>query len=134
MTVMKVSSALLSFMNVMSYSNLHVHLAITQLMDQSYCTILTLRVQFMICIVAYIDFQCLWTLRILLSFLLFFQDRCDPVMTAYKLVTVDAPYWGFGYRLEQALLAVTFFLTSDKIFSDIFPPCCIGKHNCLKSS
>ncbi|KAF3453084.1 hypothetical protein FNV43_RR03518 [Rhamnella rubrinervis] len=33
------------------------------------------------------------------------QDRCHPVMTAYKLVTVDAPYWGFGYRLEQALLA-----------------------------
>ncbi|GLU19042.1 hypothetical protein SLE2022_353110 [Rubroshorea leprosula] len=33
------------------------------------------------------------------------QDRCDPVMTAYKLVTVDAPYWGFGSRLEQALLA-----------------------------
>ncbi|OVA09916.1 Phosphatidylinositol transfer protein [Macleaya cordata] len=33
------------------------------------------------------------------------QDRCSPVMTAYKLVTVDAPYWGFGYRLEQALLA-----------------------------
>lgn len=27
-------------------------------------------------------------------------------MTAYKLVTIDAPYWGFGYRLEQALLAV----------------------------
>ncbi|KAF8397636.1 hypothetical protein HHK36_016556 [Tetracentron sinense] len=33
------------------------------------------------------------------------QDRCDPVMTAYKLVTIDAPYWGFGYRLEQSLLA-----------------------------
>uniref|UniRef100_A0A5B7BFM4 Putative phosphatidylinositol transfer protein 1-like isoform X1 n=1 Tax=Davidia involucrata TaxID=16924 RepID=A0A5B7BFM4_DAVIN len=32
------------------------------------------------------------------------QDRCNPVMTAYKLVTVDAPYWGFGSRLEQALL------------------------------
>lgn len=27
-------------------------------------------------------------------------------MTAYKLVTVDAPYWGFGNRLEQAFLAV----------------------------
>lgn len=27
-------------------------------------------------------------------------------MTAYKLVTVDAPYWGFGKRLEQAFLAV----------------------------
>ncbi|XP_010253533.1 PREDICTED: phosphatidylinositol transfer protein 1-like isoform X2 [Nelumbo nucifera] len=33
------------------------------------------------------------------------QDRCDPVMTAYKLVTIDAPYWGFGYRLEQTFLA-----------------------------
>ncbi|KAF9592929.1 hypothetical protein IFM89_019134 [Coptis chinensis] len=33
------------------------------------------------------------------------QDNCCPVMTAYKLVTIDAPYWGFGYRLEQALLA-----------------------------
>ncbi|XP_040993275.1 phosphatidylinositol transfer protein 1-like isoform X4 [Juglans microcarpa x Juglans regia] len=33
------------------------------------------------------------------------QDRRDPVMTAYKLVTIDAPYWGFGRRLEQALLA-----------------------------
>ncbi|KAK9127257.1 hypothetical protein Syun_016054 [Stephania yunnanensis] len=33
------------------------------------------------------------------------QDSCNPVMTAYKLVTLDAPYWGFGYRLEQALLA-----------------------------
>jgi hypothetical protein len=28
-------------------------------------------------------------------------------MTAYKLVTIDAPYWGFGYRLEQALILVT---------------------------
>ena len=27
-------------------------------------------------------------------------------MTAYKLVTIDAPYWGFGRRLELALLAV----------------------------
>eukprot|EP00271_Cylindrocystis_brebissonii_P016080 TRINITY_DN39258_c0_g1_i1.p1 TRINITY_DN39258_c0_g1~~TRINITY_DN39258_c0_g1_i1.p1 ORF type:complete len:302 (+),score=71.16 TRINITY_DN39258_c0_g1_i1:355-1260(+) len=26
---------------------------------------------------------------------------CDPVMTAYKLVTVDVPYWGFGPRLEK---------------------------------
>ncbi|KAK6144467.1 hypothetical protein DH2020_021287 [Rehmannia glutinosa] len=33
------------------------------------------------------------------------QDQCNPVMTAYKLVTIDAPYWGFGSRLEQALLA-----------------------------
>lgn len=28
-------------------------------------------------------------------------------MTAYKLVTIDAPYWGFGKRLEQVLLAVS---------------------------
>lgn len=33
------------------------------------------------------------------------QDECYPVMTAYKLVTIDAPYWGFGSRLEQALMA-----------------------------
>ncbi|KAM6578794.1 hypothetical protein CsatB_030631 [Cannabis sativa] len=33
------------------------------------------------------------------------QNKSNPVMTAYKLVTVDVPYWGFGYRLEQALLA-----------------------------
>lgn len=33
------------------------------------------------------------------------QEMCNPVMTAYKLVTVDAPYWGFGYRIEQALIA-----------------------------
>lgn len=32
------------------------------------------------------------------------QATCNPVMTAYKLVTVDAPYWGFGYRLEQLVL------------------------------
>ncbi|KAL0436862.1 UNVERIFIED_CONTAM: Cytoplasmic phosphatidylinositol transfer protein 1 [Sesamum radiatum] len=33
------------------------------------------------------------------------NSQCDPVSTAYKLVTIDAPYWGFGSRLEQALLA-----------------------------
>ncbi|XP_016514410.2 uncharacterized protein LOC107831184, partial [Nicotiana tabacum] len=33
------------------------------------------------------------------------QDHCSPVMTAYKLVIIDAPYWGFGSRLEQALMA-----------------------------
>ncbi|KAL2651867.1 hypothetical protein R1flu_019995 [Riccia fluitans] len=32
------------------------------------------------------------------------QSTVNPVMTAYKLVTVDVPYWGFGYRLEQLLL------------------------------
>lgn len=35
------------------------------------------------------------------------QDSITPVMTCYKLVTVDAPYWGYGYRLEQAILAAT---------------------------
>jgi len=33
------------------------------------------------------------------------QDMSDPVITAYKLVTVDSPYWGFGYCMEQAALA-----------------------------
>ncbi|KAL9252465.1 Phosphatidylinositol transfer protein 2-like protein [Drosera capensis] len=33
------------------------------------------------------------------------KEQCNPVMTAYKLVTVDAPYWGFGKRLEQTFLA-----------------------------
>lgn len=33
------------------------------------------------------------------------QESCKPVMTAYKLVTVDAPYWGFGSQLEQAFIA-----------------------------
>ncbi|KAL8140498.1 hypothetical protein V2J09_006519 [Rumex salicifolius] len=33
------------------------------------------------------------------------KDECRPVMTAYKLVTVDAPYWGFGRRIEQALIS-----------------------------
>lgn len=29
------------------------------------------------------------------------QQTCEPVMCAYKLVTVDVPYWGFGSRLEK---------------------------------
>ena len=37
------------------------------------------------------------------------QDSCKPVMTAYKLMTIDAPYWGFGRQLEQAMLAVHLF-------------------------
>jgi hypothetical protein len=45
----------------------------------------------------------------LLCGILGMQDMCDPVMTAYKLVTVDSPYWGFGYRMEQAALAVHVF-------------------------
>ncbi|KAJ0960093.1 hypothetical protein J5N97_000125 [Dioscorea zingiberensis] len=31
-----------------------------------------------------------------------YVDTSSPVMTAYKLVTIDAIYWGFGYKLEQA--------------------------------
>ncbi|KAG0565067.1 hypothetical protein KC19_8G161400 [Ceratodon purpureus] len=44
------------------------------------------------------------------------QASCNPVMTAYKLVTVDVPYWGFGYRLEQALLGAerSLFTESNK--------------------
>lgn len=48
------------------------------------------------------------------------RDHCSPVMTAYKLVTVDAPYWGFGKRLEQALLAgerALFLETHQSIFA-----------------
>lgn len=48
------------------------------------------------------------------------RDRCNPVMTAYKLVTVDAPYWGFGKRLEQVLLAgerALFLETHGNIFA-----------------
>ncbi|CAO2814424.1 unnamed protein product [Amaranthus hypochondriacus] len=48
------------------------------------------------------------------------KERCNPVMTAYKLVTVDAPYWGFGTRLEQVLLAgerALFLETHSSIFA-----------------
>ncbi|KAH0997189.1 hypothetical protein GBA52_021053 [Prunus armeniaca] len=34
------------------------------------------------------------------------QDKSKPVMTAYKVVTIDALYWGSGYRIEHALLLV----------------------------
>ncbi|XP_031111105.1 phosphatidylinositol transfer protein 1-like [Ipomoea triloba] len=33
------------------------------------------------------------------------KDNCSPVMTAYKLVTVNVPYWGFGRKLEKTLMA-----------------------------
>ncbi|KAL9678254.1 hypothetical protein QQ045_016096 [Rhodiola kirilowii] len=33
------------------------------------------------------------------------QEKCSPVMTAYKVVTIEAPYWGFGSRVEQVFLA-----------------------------
>ncbi|KAL3675244.1 hypothetical protein R1sor_025192 [Riccia sorocarpa] len=29
------------------------------------------------------------------------QQKCEPVMCAYKCVTVDVPYWGFGSRIEK---------------------------------
>jgi len=45
----------------------------------------------------------------LLCGILGMQDMSDPVITAYKLVTVDSPYWGFGYCMEQAALAVHIF-------------------------
>ncbi|XP_043703800.1 phosphatidylinositol transfer protein 2-like [Telopea speciosissima] len=32
------------------------------------------------------------------------QGRCDPVMTAYKLVTIDVPFLALKSRLEQAVL------------------------------
>ncbi|CAI7806463.1 unnamed protein product, partial [Closterium sp. NIES-53] len=34
------------------------------------------------------------------------QERCDPCMVAYKLVTVDLPYWGFGPQLEKYIAKV----------------------------
>lgn len=60
---------------------------------------------FFVCIVDYANME-IYFITLFNCYYLFIQDRCHPVMTAYKLVTVDAPYWGFGYRLEQALLAV----------------------------
>ncbi|KAG6550194.1 hypothetical protein Mapa_008153 [Marchantia paleacea] len=29
------------------------------------------------------------------------SQKCEPVMCAYKCVTVDVPYWGFGSRIEK---------------------------------
>ncbi|BBN19116.1 hypothetical protein MPTK1_8g08010 [Marchantia polymorpha subsp. ruderalis] len=29
------------------------------------------------------------------------SEKCEPVMCAYKCVTVDVPYWGFGSRIEK---------------------------------
>ncbi|CAI5512425.1 unnamed protein product [Closterium sp. Naga37s-1] len=34
------------------------------------------------------------------------QAHTSPLMTAYKVVTVDVPYWGFGSRLEKYLAKV----------------------------
>ncbi|CAI5517216.1 unnamed protein product [Closterium sp. Naga37s-1] len=33
------------------------------------------------------------------------QKTCEPVMTSYKVVRVDAPYWGFGRQMELAAIA-----------------------------
>ncbi|XP_074565444.1 uncharacterized protein LOC141821952 [Curcuma longa] len=33
------------------------------------------------------------------------QETCNPVMTSYKLVTMDAPIWGIGGHLEEAMIA-----------------------------
>jgi hypothetical protein len=35
------------------------------------------------------------------------QKTCDPVMTAYKMVKVDAPIWGIGWKLEQTVIQVS---------------------------
>ncbi|KAG6479736.1 hypothetical protein ZIOFF_063208 [Zingiber officinale] len=32
-------------------------------------------------------------------------ETCNPVMTSYKLVTMDAPIWGIGGHLEEAMIA-----------------------------
>ncbi|CAI5468543.1 unnamed protein product [Closterium sp. Yama58-4] len=34
------------------------------------------------------------------------QAHSTPLMTAYKVVTVDVPYWGFGSRLEKYIAKV----------------------------
>lgn len=34
------------------------------------------------------------------------QKKCDPVMTAYKLVTVDVPYFGWGSSVEKFVAKV----------------------------
>ncbi|CAI6006355.1 unnamed protein product [Closterium sp. NIES-64] len=33
------------------------------------------------------------------------QKTCEPVMTSYKVIRVDAPYWGFGRQMELAAIA-----------------------------
>ncbi|CAL9121416.1 unnamed protein product [Musa textilis] len=33
------------------------------------------------------------------------QASCQPVMTAYKLLTMDAPIWGLGFCMEEAIIA-----------------------------
>ncbi|WOL01925.1 phosphatidylinositol transfer protein 1-like [Canna indica] len=33
------------------------------------------------------------------------QETCNPVMSTYKLIVMDAPIWGFGSHLEEAMVA-----------------------------
>ncbi|CAL9192764.1 unnamed protein product [Musa hybrid cultivar] len=33
------------------------------------------------------------------------QASCQPVMTTYKLLTMDAPIWGLGFCMEEAIIA-----------------------------
>lgn len=35
------------------------------------------------------------------------QKTVDPIMIAYKLITVDAPYWGFGPQIEKYVSKVS---------------------------
>eukprot|EP00243_Klebsormidium_subtile_P011124 TRINITY_DN6183_c0_g1_i3.p1 TRINITY_DN6183_c0_g1~~TRINITY_DN6183_c0_g1_i3.p1 ORF type:complete len:307 (+),score=46.27 TRINITY_DN6183_c0_g1_i3:192-1112(+) len=44
------------------------------------------------------------------------QNTSDPIMTAYKLVRVDAPIWGIGWKLEQTVIQAerALFLASHK--------------------
>ncbi|KAG0602401.1 hypothetical protein M758_10G011800 [Ceratodon purpureus] len=44
------------------------------------------------------------------------QKTCEPVMCAYKCVTVDVPYWGFGLRLEK-------FISKRKILLECHRKC-----------
>jgi Phosphatidylinositol transfer protein len=37
----------------------------------------------------------------------FRKESSKPVVTAYKLVTVEAPIWGLGERLEDMLVSVS---------------------------
>eukprot|EP00475_Leptophrys_vorax_P032924 TRINITY_DN5137_c0_g1_i4.p1 TRINITY_DN5137_c0_g1~~TRINITY_DN5137_c0_g1_i4.p1 ORF type:complete len:240 (-),score=6.86 TRINITY_DN5137_c0_g1_i4:11-730(-) len=39
------------------------------------------------------------------------QSQADPVMTVYKVVRVDAPYWACGKQMEYATMAVSAFAT-----------------------
>jgi hypothetical protein len=51
------------------------------------------------------------------------QLSCEPVMCAYKCVTVDVPYWGFGSRLEKFISKVVSFSLSTHLIPYIFYFC-----------